>query len=60
MAASAKLASDDRRRIVRKGNRREPVVDPLEELVRTVGDASDAPRPRTKPTNARRNPRRRC
>ncbi len=52
-----KPAPDDGPRIVRKGDRRErePDMDPLEELVRIVGDAgADAPRPRTKPTNARR------
>ena len=48
---------NDGPRIVRKGGgrERERDVDPLEELVRIVGDAgADAPRPRTKPTNARR------
>ena len=46
-----KPAPDDGPRIVRTGDRceREPEVDPLEELVRIVGDASgDAPRPRTR------------
>jgi hypothetical protein len=51
-----KPAPDDGPRIVRKDDQcARTEVDPLEELVRIVGDARrDAPRPRTKLTNARR------
>jgi hypothetical protein len=49
---------DERTRIIRKSSERgdgEPDIDPLDELVRLVGDASgDALRSRTKPTSARR------
>ena len=50
--------SDDGARIVRKSSdrgERQPDVDQIEELRRLIGEADgDAPRSRTKPTNARR------